>query len=53
MHKFNKVLFPRKKGIDLPGNGTLREMKDKIIVKYPKNLQHYLEPFGIFSPCFV
>ncbi|XP_069701887.1 adenosine deaminase-like isoform X3 [Periplaneta americana] len=41
------------KGLRLPGNGTFQDLQTAMVIRDPKNLHHFLQPFLISSPCLV
>ncbi|XP_045121807.1 adenosine deaminase-like [Portunus trituberculatus] len=43
----------RQKGLPLPGNGSLADLKEAVKVQEPKDLAHFLQAFGIFLPAIV
>jgi len=41
------------KGLQLPGNGTFQDLKEAMVVRYPIDLAHFLQPFLISTPCMA
>lgn len=43
----------RKKGLPLPGNGSLSDLKEAVKVQEPKDLAYFLQAFSIFMPAII
>ncbi|XP_050720086.1 adenosine deaminase-like isoform X1 [Eriocheir sinensis] len=43
----------RQKGLSLPGNGSLTDLKEALQVHEPKDLAHFLHAFSIFMPAMI
>ncbi|KAG0717384.1 Adenosine deaminase [Chionoecetes opilio] len=43
----------RQKGLSLPGNGSLSDLKEALKVQEPRDLAHFLQAFAIFLPAVV
>lgn len=43
----------RQKGLSLPGNGSLSDLREALKVQEPKDLAHFLQAFGIFMPAII
>ena len=49
-HFYTFFLQTRKKNLDMPGKGTLDDLKDALEIKNPTNLEDFLKKVSIFSP---
>ncbi|KAG0712426.1 Adenosine deaminase [Chionoecetes opilio] len=43
----------RQKGLPLPGNGSLSDLKEALKVQQPRDLTHYLQALTIYLPAIV
>lgn len=43
----------KEKGLQLPGNGTFRDLQEAMVVKHPEDLWHFLQPFLLSTPCIA
>ncbi|KDR18263.1 adenosine deaminase-like isoform X2 [Zootermopsis nevadensis] len=43
----------KEKGLHLPGNGTFQDLQEAMVIRRPKDLGHFLEPFLISTPCIA
>ena len=43
----------KEKKMELPGNGSLHDLKRELVVQRPKDLAHFLSAFRHFAPTYM
>jgi hypothetical protein len=52
-HVIATHFWHREKGLQLPGNGTFRDLQEAMVIRDPEDLWHFLQPFLISTPCIA